>query len=106
MEIVRGWAMQWHERASARVLLRLAGVAFLALAWVTGEALRRRALAAPPTGDAIAYLWAALTFVCGSAGAAMATMGHHLFDQIEVAARWSRPEVNPLPLDPPPARAS
>jgi hypothetical protein len=93
--------MNWHERASAKVLLRLAGVALLALAWAMAEALRRRALAGPVTGDAPAYLLAALSFVGASAGAALVLMGGHLFDKIEIAARWGRPEINPLPLDPP-----
>jgi hypothetical protein len=102
--------MNWHEKAGANVLLRLAGVALLALAWAVGEALHRRALAGPVNGDVLAYLLAALTFVCATAGAALAVMGSHIFDQIEIAARWGRPEINPLPLDPPrppsPARAS
>src|SRR5579872_6676532 len=84
--------MDWHERASAGWLLRLAGLGLLGLAVAGGWGLHIRALAGAVRGDALAYLLALLTFVCASAGAGLAVMGAHIFDQVDVAARWRRPD--------------
>lgn len=44
----------------------------------------------PQTADAVAYLLAAIGFMAASAGSAMLFLGNHLFDEIEVSARWHR----------------
>jgi len=105
--------MNWHERAGAGWLLRLSGLGLLGLAVAGGWELHLRAMAASVRGDALAYLLALLTFICASAGAGLAVMGAHIFDQVEVAARWRRPDfVDPNPATGPeepaphPARAS
>lgn len=102
--------MAWHEHAGMKWLLRLAGVALLALAWIAARALRQHALAGPVTTDPAAYLLALIAFIGVSAGLALGAMGVHLFDQVEIAARWRRPEVRSISPEPPPrfrrARAS
>jgi len=80
--------MDWHERAGAGWLLRLAGIALLGLAWGAAYGLRQRALAGPASQDSVAYLLALLGFVFASTGVALAVMGARLFDRIEIAARW------------------
>ena len=37
----------------------------------------------------LSFLFAALGFLCGSAGGALLTLGHHLFDEVEVSQRWA-----------------
>ncbi len=97
--------MDWHERASGRILLRLGGLALLALGWVIGGMLRRHAIAGPVVHDAAAYLLATIVFVSVGSGAALTIMGAHLFDKVEIAGRWRRPDLSDL--NPPlPARAS
>lgn len=83
----------WHERPLAKILLRLAGAALLGLAWWFGSTLLRRyggKLQHPP----LEYLLALVAFVCASAGSALTLMGHHLFDKIQVTARWARPSIS------------
>jgi hypothetical protein len=92
--------MIWHERLSGKILLRLGGLGLLGLAWAVAHILRQRAMAGPLTGQPIAYLLAMLMFVFASAGAALAFVGSHLFDKIDVAARWSRLDVSPVELPP------
>ena len=84
----------WHERPLAKILLRLAGAALLGLAWWFGSTLLRRyggKLQHPP----LEYLLALVTIFCGSAGSALAVTGHHLFDKVEIAARWGRSSAAP-----------
>jgi hypothetical protein len=71
-------------------MLRFAGAVLLALSYVAAMALRARALGGPITGDPLAYLLAAVSFMLGSGGAALLVLGRHLFDHVEVARRWSR----------------
>jgi hypothetical protein len=83
----------WHERPLIKSLLRLAGVALLGLAWWSGSTLLGRyggKLQHPP----LEYLLALVTCLCACAGSALTVMGHHLFDKIEIAARWARPSIS------------
>jgi len=82
--------MPWHRTRTANLALRLLGAALLVLAWLAARTLRARALAGPISEDALAWLLAAATFVSASGGAALAAMGNHLFDQVQIARRWSR----------------
>jgi cytochrome c oxidase assembly factor CtaG len=85
--------MAWHQKTGAAILLRVAGVAILALAWLAAAALHSRAMAAgAPTRDAVAWLLACSAFLCGSAGAGLAVLGPHIFDRIQVSRRWRRPD--------------
>ena len=87
--------MAWHQKTGAAILLRVAGVAILALAWLAASALRSRAVAGAPDRDALAWLLACATFLCGSAGCGLAVLGPHIFDRVEVSRRWRRPDDNP-----------
>jgi hypothetical protein len=80
--------MPWHEKSGANILLRLIGIGILALAYAAAASLRGRALAGSLDGDALAYLLAAATFLCGSAGAALTFLGTHIFDRVELSQRW------------------
>jgi drug/metabolite transporter (DMT)-like permease len=85
--------MAWHERKYAGAMLRLAGLMLLAFAGLIG---RRLFLAADPTATvrATAYLFALIFMASACAGAALAVLGRHLFDQVELPARW-RIHVHP-----------
>jgi hypothetical protein len=84
--------MPWHQRTGASLLLRIAGVGILALAYFAAAALHSRALAGALERDPLAYLLAAATFLCGSSGAGLVALGAHVFDRVEVAQRWRHPD--------------
>jgi hypothetical protein len=79
----------WHRSRRADMGLRAAGVLLCCLG---GAAIARLvAMRTPPqTADALAFLLAAIGFLSASAGSAMLFLGSHLFDHIEVSARWHR----------------
>ena len=80
--------MAWHDRKYADATLRLAGLALLCLAALVARDL----FAAPdPQGKvtAAAYLLALIGMTSACAGAAMAALGRHLFDEVELSARWT-----------------
>lgn len=80
----------WTPHRNVRLALRPIGVVLLALAYLAARTLRARALAGPIAGDPLAWLLAAASFVLMSGGATLAVIGHHLFDQVAFARRWSR----------------
>ena len=82
--------MAWYEKSGAGALLRVAGLATLAVAYVAGASLRSRALAGALDSDPFAYLLAATAFLCGSLGSGLVVLGRHIFDRVEISRRWSR----------------
>ena len=80
--------MAFHERKYADLLLRLAGMMLLALAFFVGRHLFGGADPAARTKPS-AYLLALIFITSLSPGAAMASLGRHLFDQVELSARWT-----------------
>jgi len=80
--------MVWYDRKYADTALRLGGLALLC-----GAALIARHLfaAADPQARAraSAYFFALIGMIGASAGAAMAALGRHLFDKVELSARWA-----------------
>ncbi|MCW3849417.1 hypothetical protein OF829_19430 [Sphingomonas sp. LB-2] len=82
--------MVWYEKAGASLLLRVAGVGTLAIAYFAGAALRSRAGTVALNSDPVAYLLAATTFLCASFGSILTVLGKHIFDKVEVSRRWSR----------------
>jgi len=82
--------MPWHEKTGANILLRIIGVGALALAYLAAMSLRSRAAAGSLDGDAFAYLLAAATFLCGSAGAVLTLLGTQIFDRVAISGRWRR----------------
>ena len=84
---------EWHERPPFKIALRLGGVALLGIAWWSAATLLRR-YGGKAEHPPLEYLLAVSALVCAVAGSALTVMGHHLFDKIEVAARWSRPSAS------------
>ena len=80
--------MAWHDRKYADAALRLAGLASLCVAALVARPLFA---AADPQGRlrASAYLLALIGVISGCAGAAMTVLGRHLFDEVELSARWA-----------------
>jgi len=79
--------MAWWKRKSADLGLRLAGLLLLLLAEQIGHHL----FAIPDSGAKyapLAYLLALIGMSSLSAGAALAVLGRHLFDEVELPARW------------------
>lgn len=80
--------MAFHERKYANLALRLTGVTLLTLAVLIG---RRLFGVADPTATfrPSAYLFALIGMTSACSGAALAVLGHHLFDQVDLPARWA-----------------
>ena len=79
----------WYERPGAGWLIRLGGLMLIGIAALAAMALCNRAHMTPPhQGTPLEDLLALVAFVSASAGAAMATLGRHLFDRVEVASPW------------------
>ncbi|MBW6522788.1 hypothetical protein KZ810_04690 [Sphingomonas sp. RHCKR47] len=77
----------WHRSRRADVGLRAAGLLF---GWI-GYAAIARLIAmhvAPREAGLPTLAIAAVGFMAASAGSAMAALGRHLFDEVEVSARW------------------
>jgi len=81
----------WHRRPWAGPLIRLLGLALIALAVAVGRALFARSGASPAELGVRDWLLALVDFASASVGGGMLLAGAHLFDQIEVSARWRRP---------------
>ncbi|HMI19543.1 MAG TPA: hypothetical protein VK533_08370 [Sphingomonas sp.] len=80
--------MAWHDRKYADASLRLAGLALLCVAILVA----RHLFTAPdPQGKvtASAYLLALIGMASACTGAALAVLGRHLFDEVELSARWT-----------------
>lgn len=69
-------------------LLRPAGLFLLTIAWRAGHLLVAVGTYHGNREPALIYLLALLSFACGSAGAALALFGWHLFDRVIVVRRW------------------
>lgn len=79
---------------STDIGLRVAGLPLLALSWFAIDALvAARAHAAGAPADAFSYGLAALGFVAGDLGAILLGLGGHIFDQVEISARWAKHPV-------------
>ena len=79
-------ALRNHNHAD--LALRSAGILLVCLAALIG----RRLFAVPDSGakyDPIAYLLALIGMSSACAGAALTVLGRHLFDQVELPARWA-----------------
>jgi hypothetical protein len=84
----------WHRSRRADIVLRATG---LLLCWVSYTAISRLVtMHVPPhKADILAYGIAAVGFMAASGGSALTLLGHHLFDEIEVSARWrGRPDLS------------
>ncbi|MFD1951211.1 hypothetical protein ACFSGX_10590 [Sphingomonas arantia] len=89
----------WHRSKQADIGLRVAGLALWGVAYAALtllEALAKPTLHGPTALLAIAL--AATLFLCASTGAALITLGNHLFDRITVSGRWQR--LPRVPVEP------
>lgn len=81
--------MVWHRSRRADLGLRAGGLCLLAIA---GLALRGLIALHITSGDAdaFAFLLALIAFLSASLGSAATVLGGHLFEEVEVSARWRR----------------
>ena len=80
--------MPFHERKYANLGLRLIGFVLFGLGALIGSHL----FAVPdPTASIriLPYLLALIGMTSTCAGAALAVLGRHLFDQVDLSARWT-----------------
>lgn len=79
----------WHRSRKADLGLRLMGIMLCALAYLSISHLVALHPNPPPRSAGAAGYWlAAIGFLSAGGGGAMTILGHHLFDEIEVSARW------------------
>ena len=73
------------------LLLRAAGLGLLACSWLLMRWLFRSSEVNYRHASTLVQMAAAAVgFVCFSAGATLASIGQHVFDQVEVSTRWAR----------------
>ncbi|MEG3084403.1 hypothetical protein U1707_12185 [Sphingomonas sp. PB2P12] len=77
----------WHRSRRADFGLRASGLLMCGIAYAAVARLCAMHISSQTAG-ALAYALAVTGFLGASAGGAMAMLGHHLFDEIEVSARW------------------
>lgn len=71
--------------------IRLVGALLLASVWLAMRALlHSNRLVQHHDAGALDYLLALWAVVGGSSGTALLLLGRHIFDQVEVSARWAR----------------
>lgn len=81
----------WHHQRRTDLALRLGGASLCGLSFLAIRTLaqfRSPSLPAPP--GVAAFALAAVGFLWASAGAALLTLGHHIFDEIEIGERWQQ----------------
>jgi hypothetical protein len=80
-----------HERNewTRDAALRLAGVALLTVVWLVGR-LWMHHLHGHPANDTSLFelLLGILLFAGASGGMILVSLGHHIFDQVELSERW------------------
>jgi len=94
--------MEWHERKYVGLALRSAGLILIAIAWRLGHHIF-----AVPDPEAklrpLSYLLALMWIVSACTGSALAVLGRHLFDPVELPARWRIHHPAPRKADQRPA---
>lgn len=79
----------WQPRACGAAT-RMSGLGMLPVGAVSINLLYHLANAAPAHGATISELGlAAMGFLCLSIGSALLALGPHLFDEVEISARWA-----------------
>lgn len=70
---------------------RMGGLGLLPVGAVSSNLLYHLANAAPAHGaTAFEFGLAAMGFLCLSIGLALLALGSHIFDEVEISARWAR----------------
>lgn len=82
---MRNWQHNWKTDIG----LRLCGVTSCGISYLAIHALvaLRFADGHLPQGP-LPFFLAAVGFLCASAGAVLLALGHHVFDEVEISARW------------------
>lgn len=81
--------VRWHRTRRGDLGLRAMALALLTVSYLAISHLIAIAPLPPEkAGGAASLALAAIGFLCASAGSAMAILGHHLFDEVAVSARW------------------
>lgn len=89
----------WHRSRKADLGLRLLGLVLCAIAYGSiSQLIVVRAAHVGEDPDIFCFALAALGFLAASAGGALTCHGHHLFDEIEVPARWRRRGLEVTPI--------
>lgn len=81
-----------HESLAANIGLRTSGIALIAVGWSVAVRLHHIALATTgrDSHSSLMMLFAAIVFLCGSAGSALLFVGPGLWESVEVSERWRR----------------
>ena len=93
----------WHRSGMADIGLRTIGLSLCVISYLAIAHLI--ALQPPPPEQAVgaeSFFLAAVGFLSASAGSAMTCLGNHLFDQVEISARWGTGRRIPLDDTPQP----
>ncbi len=82
----------WYHQRKTDAVLRVCGMASCAIGFFAIRSLvaLRSADNQLPNGP-LPLVLAAAGFACASLGAALLVLGHHIFDKVEVSARWHAP---------------
>ena len=86
----------WHRSGTTDIGLRTIGILLCVVAYLAISHLI--ALRPPPPEQATgaeSFVLAAVGFLCASVGSAVTCLGNHLFDQVEISARWRTASVIP-----------
>ncbi len=79
----------WHRTRRADIALRALGSGCCGIAAIAAQ--RLAGVSHPPHAPSLlAFVLATLAFTGASAGSALLLLGAHLFDRVEVSARWRR----------------
>jgi hypothetical protein len=91
-----------HQGRSTDLGLRLSGAALCGVTWLAIRTLFHMRMAPwPASPGTLAYALAVIGFVCGSAGAALLTLGRHIFDEVEIGERWRTRTIVKQSVEPP-----
>lgn len=83
--------MPMHRQSRRRdIAIRLAGLVMLPIGGISIDGLYQLVHGAPAQGSTFPELGLAATgFLCISIGSALLSLGAHLFDEVEISARWA-----------------
>lgn len=82
---------KWHQTPTANLSLRAGGLVLLVIGWSVAVRLHHMSqVTAAREATSLMMLFAAIIFLCGSAGGALLFVGSGLWDTVEVSERWRR----------------
>lgn len=79
----------WHHDWKTDIGLRLCGTMSCGISYLAIHSLMALRLANGQLPEGVLpFFLAAVGFLCASAGAVLLSLGHHIFDQVEISERW------------------